>query len=153
MHLIRSMPVISEPHLVLETLISAGNRLLGPSAVPSGAPTTAATARTLSILATDGPLCADELAAAGRTSPAALIKHLRNLTADELVYRIADVDDSRAWRIAVTAKGANALLGWRRDLAEAVAPLLDDITDDDWKAVETTVALLDSSRRREAVLV
>lgn len=153
MHLIRWATVISEPHIVLETLISASNRLIRSASVHSGHSMSSATARTLSILATEGPLRIGELAASSRVSQPAMTKQLRNLTADELVYRIADVDDARAWQIAVTAKGANALIGWRRDLAEAMAPLFDDLSDDDWKAVETTAALLDTRSRTEVAFV
>ncbi|AMM20377.1 hypothetical protein AX769_09720 [Frondihabitans sp. PAMC 28766] len=141
----------TEPHAILETLISASNRLIRTAAQHTAHSMTSATARTLSILSSDGPLRTDELAAASRTGQPGMTKLLRNMVADELVYRIAEVDDARAWLIAITPKGTDAMLAWRRDLADAMAPLFDDLADDDWKAIETTAALLDEKSRREVV--
>lgn len=139
------------PTSILETFISASNRLVRTAAQRSGHSMSSATARTLAILQTDGPLRIGELAAVSRISQPGMTKLLRTMVDEELVYRIADVDDARAWQIAATPKGTAALAAWRHDLAEAMAPLFDDLTDTEWSALETTTILLDEKSRREVV--
>jgi DNA-binding MarR family transcriptional regulator len=60
------------------------------------------------------------------------------------VRRIAVADDSRAWLIAITPKGAEALASWRAQLADAMRPVFADLTDDDWNVLSQAAELLSS---------
>ncbi|RKR74654.1 MarR family transcriptional regulator [Frondihabitans australicus] len=64
--------------------------------------------RTLDELSALGPCRPTDLATAMTVEKAELRKHLRPLLDDELVYRIADVDDSADWLLALTPKGVRA---------------------------------------------
>jgi DNA-binding MarR family transcriptional regulator len=64
--------------------------------------------RALDELGTTGPCRPTELATAMALERAELQKHLRPLIDDDLVYRIADVDDASDWLLAITPKGARA---------------------------------------------
>jgi DNA-binding MarR family transcriptional regulator len=77
---------------------------------------------------------------------------IQNLVTDEWVLRIADVDDSRAWLIAITDKGRDALDGWRAQLAEALAGIFGDLDDAEWATLAGAAAILESrTRAKEAV--
>jgi DNA-binding MarR family transcriptional regulator len=73
-----------------------------------------------------------------------MTKVVQNLVTDEWVLRIADTDDSRAWLIAVTDKGRDALDGWRAQLADALAGIFTDLDDTEWKTLERAAAILTS---------
>jgi DNA-binding MarR family transcriptional regulator len=83
-----------------------------------------------------------ELAASSRISQPGMTKVVSGLVEDELVYRIADVDDSRAWLIAITEKGRSALETWRRALALGLEPLFGDLGDEQWAALSAAAAIL-----------
>jgi DNA-binding MarR family transcriptional regulator len=106
--------------------------------------------RTLSILETDGPLRIGELAAASRITQPGMTKIVQGLVEDELVYRIADVADSRAWLIAVTATGSAALANWRATLATSLEPLLGEVSTDEWVALERAARILQRGTAVEA---
>jgi DNA-binding MarR family transcriptional regulator len=71
-----------------------------------------------------------------------MTKLLGNLVDDEWVYRIADVDDSRAWLIAITDKGRDALFSWRTQLAEATTQIFGDLDDSEWAALGRAADIL-----------
>jgi DNA-binding MarR family transcriptional regulator len=83
-----------------------------------------------------------ELATASRISQPAMTKLLPSLVTDELVYRIADVEDSRAWLIAISDKGRDALNTWKRELAVSLEPLFGDLTAREWSTLASAATLL-----------
>jgi DNA-binding MarR family transcriptional regulator len=133
---------VTSPTDILESLIVSNHRLTRVAAQATGSKTPAAVWRTLSILTTDGPMRIGELAAASRISQPAMTKLLPQLVEDELVYRIADVADSRAWLIAISPKGENALDAWKRELATSLEPMFGDLTTREWATLAAAASIL-----------
>lgn len=134
----------SQPTDILESLLTSTHRLTRIAAQETGRTTSPAVWRTLSILTTDGALRVGDLARASRVSQPTMTKLVHGLADDELVKRIADTDDSRAWLIAITAKGTAALTEWRGQLADSLGDLFADLDDDDWDVLERATRLLAS---------
>jgi DNA-binding MarR family transcriptional regulator len=133
---------VANPKTLLEDLIVAASRLTRMAAQSTGSTTPASVWRTLSILTTDGPMRVGDLARASRVSQPSMTKVQQHLVEQELVYRIADVDDSRAWLIAITPKGMRALDGWKAQLAQAMSPMFSDLTTDEIQVLERAVGIL-----------
>jgi DNA-binding MarR family transcriptional regulator len=133
---------VTNPKTLLEDLIVAASRLTRMAAQSTGSTTPASVWRTLSILTTDGPMRVGDLARASRVSQPSMTKVQQHLVEQELVYRIADVDDSRAWLIAITPKGMQALDGWKAQLAQAMSPMFSDLTTDEIQVLERAVGIL-----------
>lgn len=134
----------SQPTDILESLLTSTHRLTRIAAQETGRTTSPAVWRTLSILTTDGELRVGDLARASRVSQPTMTKLVRGLADDELVKRIADTDDSRAWLIAITEKGTAALTEWRGQLADSLGGLFADLDDDEWSVLEHATRLLAS---------
>ena len=134
---------------VLESLVVSSTRLVRLAAQTTGSRTPSAVWRTLGILETDGPMRVGELAVASRVTQPGMTRVLATMVEEELVSRIADVDDSRAWLIRITPKGTEALVEWRRDLATAMGPLFADLDDTEWDALERAAGLLEARSRTE----
>jgi DNA-binding MarR family transcriptional regulator len=130
------------PTDILESLLVSNHRLTRVAAQTTGSKTPAAVWRTLSILASDGAMRVGELATSSRISQPGMTKVLSGLIEDELVYRIADTGDSRAWLIAISAKGQTALDEWKRELARSLEPLFGDLTARDWATLSAAAILL-----------
>ncbi|GAA4266871.1 MarR family winged helix-turn-helix transcriptional regulator [Frondihabitans peucedani] len=141
----------SQPTDILESLISSTTRLVRYAAQASGRNMSSATARTLSILSAEGPLRTGDLARASRISQPGMTKLLRTMQGDELVSRIAEVDDARAWLIQITPRGRAALVEWRSVLATEMSPLFGDLDETDWQTLEAAATLLEERSRREVV--
>lgn len=114
----------------LESLLVSGSGLARVDDNPNSSPASPAAWRVLAGLLNDGPLRFDGLLASGKLEGPVLRKVLADLIEREFVYRIADVDDSRAWLIAIAAKGERALSQYRVRLGHALAPLLSDLAAD-----------------------
>ena len=136
------MPTTERP--LVEKLIVEANRLTRVAAQATGSTTPAAVWRTLSILASDGSYRIGDLARASRVTQPTMTKLIQNLAEDELVYRIADVADSRAWLIAITDTGTTALDNWRTELGEALQPMFSDLSADEIDILERAVTILES---------
>ncbi|MBC7760961.1 MarR family winged helix-turn-helix transcriptional regulator [Glaciihabitans sp. GrIS 2.15] len=136
------MPKTERP--LVEKLIVEANRLTRVAAQATGSTTPAAVWRTLSILASDGSYRIGDLAKASRVTQPTMTKLIQNLAEDELIYRIADVADSRAWLIAITDTGTKALDTWRTELGEALQPMFSDLNADEIDILERAVAILES---------
>ena len=136
------MPKIERP--LVEKLIVEANRLTRVAAQATGSTTPAAVWRTLSILASDGSYRIGDLAKASRVTQPTMTKLIQNLAEDELIYRIADVADSRAWLIAITDTGTTALDNWRTQLGEALQPMFSDLSTDEIDILERAVTILES---------
>ena len=136
------MPKTERP--LVEKLIVEANRLTRVAAQATGSTTPAAVWRTLSILASDGSYRIGDLAKASRVTQPTMTKLIQNLAEDELVYRIADEADSRAWLIAITDTGTTALDSWRTQLGEALQPMFSDLSADEIDILERAVTILES---------
>jgi len=136
------MPKTERP--LVEKLIVEANRLTRVAAQATGSTTPAAVWRTLSILASDGSYRIGDLAKTSRVTQPTMTKLIQNLAEDELIYRIADVADSRAWLIAITDTGTKALDTWRTELGEALQPMFSDLSADEIDILERAVAILES---------
>jgi DNA-binding MarR family transcriptional regulator len=130
------------PTDILESLLVSNHRLTRVAAQSTGSKTPAAVWRTLSILSSDGAMRVGELATSSRISQPGMTKVLSGLIEDELVYRIADSGDSRAWLIAISTKGQSALDDWKRELALTLEPLFGDLTTREWATLASAAALL-----------
>lgn len=138
------MPDTPELHQILGDLVVAAHRLTRLAARVTGSTESPATWRTLSVLQSVGPMRLGELASHSRVSQPTMTKIVRNLVDAEWVKRIADSDDARAWQIAVTAKGAEALQTWRDELTSALVPMFADLSDDELAAMRSTVEIIGS---------
>ena len=127
---------------LVEKLIVEANRLTRVAAQATGSTTPAAIWRTLSILSSDGSMRIGELALASRVTQPTMTKLVQNLAEEELIYRIADVADSRAWLIAITAKGSKALDDWRTELGRALEPMFADLTNDENRTLERALDII-----------
>ena len=136
------MPRTERP--LVEKLIVEANRLTRVAAQATGSTTPAAVWRTLSILASDGSYRIGDLARASRVSQPTMTKLIQNLSEDELVYRIADEADSRAWLIAITDTGTTALDNWRTELGKALQPMFSDLSAEEIEILERAVTILES---------
>ena len=141
----------SSPTDILDSLLSSTHRLTRIAAQETGRTTSPAVWRTLSILTTDGSMRVGDLARTSRVSQPTMTKLIHGLADDELVRRIADVDDSRAWLIAITPKGTEALAEWKGQLATALGHLFDDLDDDEWRVLDHAAQLLSTRVASEAV--
>jgi DNA-binding MarR family transcriptional regulator len=129
---------------LVEKLIVEANRLTRVAAQATGSTTPAAVWRTLSILSSDGSMRIGDLARASRVTQPTMTKLVQNLSEEELIYRIADVADSRAWLIAITAKGSKALDAWRIELGHALEPMFADLSADETRTLERALDIIAS---------
>ena len=130
------------PTDILESLLVSNHRLTRVAAQSTGSKTPAAVWRTLSILSSDGAMRVGELATSSRISQPGMTKVLSGLIEDELVYRIADSGDSRAWLIAISTKGQTALDEWKRELALTLEPLFGNLSTREWATLGAAAELL-----------
>jgi DNA-binding MarR family transcriptional regulator len=129
---------------LVERLIVEANRLTRVAAQATGSTTPAAVWRTLSILSSEGSHRIGDLAKASRVTQPTMTKLVQHLAEEELIYRIADVADSRAWLIAITEKGTRALGDWRVQLGAALQPMFSDLSPDETDILERAVAILEN---------
>ncbi|MEN0086733.1 MAG: MarR family transcriptional regulator [Leifsonia sp.] len=138
------MPETPELRQIIGDLVVAAHRLARLAAQVTGSTESPATWRTLSVLQSSGPMRLGELASQSRVSQPTMTKLVRNLVDAEWVKRIADADDARAWQIAVTAKGVEALQTWRDELSAALVPMFSDLSEAEVAAMRTTVEIIGS---------
>jgi DNA-binding MarR family transcriptional regulator len=134
--------VLSKNSSTIETLLASTHRLTRSAAQQTGSTVSSAVWSALSILSSDGPRRLGDLARDARVSQPGMTKVVQNLVSDEWVLRIADVEDSRAWLIAVTDKGRDALAGWRSLLAAATNDTFADLSETEWKTLERAAEIL-----------
>ena len=126
----------------LETLLAASTRLVRLSAQRTGSPVTSATWTVLSVLASEGPHRAGDLARLARISHPGMTRIVQQLVQDEWVRRVADTADSRAWLLFITDPGRHALLDWRRELAEAMDDVFTGLSAHEWSALDHAAEIL-----------
>lgn len=127
---------------VLSDLITVTHRLTRLAAQATGNQESPAIWRTMSVLATMGPMRLGELAAQSRVSQPTMTKIVKNLAETEWIKRIADKSDARAWQIAAAPKGLTALAEWRVQLGEALTPVFADLSASERDVLERAVHLL-----------
>jgi DNA-binding MarR family transcriptional regulator len=132
----------SELSELLSDLVSVTSRLTRIAAQATGESTSPATWRTLGVLSSFGPMRLGELAKQSRVSQPTMTKIVANLNEVEWIRRIADVDDARAWQIALAPKGIRALDEWRDRLGSALAPLFADLDHEELDVISRAVDLL-----------
>lgn len=143
---------MSDNNDFLETLLVSTHRLTRIANQITGDNTSPAVWRTLSILRADGPMRIGGLATASRVSQPTMTKLLAGLVEQELVYRVADVEDSRAWLIALASKGERALVEHRHDLGAALAPLFAGLSDDDRDILKRAAEILEARTSSDVLL-
>ena len=127
---------------IIESLLVSNHRLTRMAAQATGSTVSSAVWSALSVLVSEGPRRIGDLAKDARISQPGMTKVLAGLVDDEWVLRIADVDDSRAWLIAITDKGRDALSGWRTQLAEATREIFAELSDTEWAALDNAARIL-----------
>ena len=137
---------------ILETMLVSSSRLVRIAAQSTGSSTPSAVWRTLGILDTDGPMRIGELAATSRVTQPGMTRLLATMVEEELVSRIADVEDSRAWLIRITPKGRTALENWRHQIAEALGPWFADLDQGEWAILERAVQLMSERTASDAAV-
>lgn len=134
------------PNPQLQTLIGdlivVTNRLTRLAARATGNATSPAIWRTLSVLSAQGPMRVGELATETRVAQPTATKIVKSLAESEWIKRVADVDDARAWQIAIAPEGEKALAEWREKLSTSLAPLFDDLTVDEIRTLDHAVAII-----------
>ncbi|WBU39061.1 MarR family winged helix-turn-helix transcriptional regulator [Homoserinibacter sp. YIM 151385] len=129
---------------ILESLLVSSHRLVRIAAQRTGSTIPSATWRTLAILEAEGPMRIGELAKASRVTQPGMTRLLAGMVEEELVLRIADTEDSRAWLIRVTAKGSRQLAEWRQTLAEQMQQDFQGLDAEEWALLARAAELLES---------
>jgi DNA-binding MarR family transcriptional regulator len=142
---------VIDSRTTLVSLISSAHRVTRIAAQTTGDQTSPAVWRTLAILQNDGPMRLGELAQASRVAQPTMTKLVQNLASEDLVRRIADVEDARAWLIATTAKGERALQEWKVRLADAAAPFFAGLSDEEWRSLAAAAAVVEQRISETAV--
>jgi DNA-binding MarR family transcriptional regulator len=99
-------------------------------------------ASTLATLERGGPSRVTELAEAQSVTQPAMTGLVGRLVAQELVERSPDPDDRRGVLVALTAAGRALLTARRRERADALAVLLDDLDTADRAALAAALPAL-----------
>ena len=126
----------------IERIVIAAHALTRVAAVASQNEAPAAQWRALSILQKDGPQRIGELARASRTTQPGVTRLVGALGDAGLVRRERDAEDSRVTIVAITDAGAEAMDAWRTQLGEALTPLVDDLDEEEWQALERASHIL-----------
>ncbi|WP_243696919.1 MarR family winged helix-turn-helix transcriptional regulator [Labedella endophytica] len=128
---------------LLGELVSSAHRVTRLAATATDDSRSPAVWRTLSALRAFGPIRLGDLARLSRVTQPTMTKIVSGLDDLGWIKRIADVEDKRAWLIAVTPAGDAALDEWRDTLAAALLPYFRDLTDADRDALRRSVEILD----------
>jgi len=134
----------------LQELIIRVHRIGRIVAREAGSTTPAAQWRALSALGEIGPMRIGELAAECRVTQPGMTRLVAQLVEHGLVERRHDEADERAVRVEVTAAGRAALAAWHATIREVLAPRFADLSDEEWRAIETATRLI-ASRTPELI--
>ncbi|ROQ50549.1 DNA-binding MarR family transcriptional regulator [Rathayibacter sp. PhB152] len=105
---------------------------------------------TLAELRTASPIRLGELAERVRVTQPTMTGIIARLDEAGWIRRVHDESDGRAWLIEGTEAGAAALAEHRLRLDTALAPLFDDLDDDDRRALERAASLVEERVLRVA---
>lgn len=98
-----------------------------------------AQARLLALISEVGPARIGELAVADHSSQPTMTIQVQRLEAAGFVQRRSDPSDARVALIEITPAGSAALEEVRRARRVALAPALDELSDDELAAIEKTI--------------
>lgn len=127
---------------VIPSLVLSAHALARIAAQDAGNEAPAAQWRVLSLLEQRGGRRVGELAVAARTTQPGMTRLLGTLERDGLVRRGPDAADSRGIVVDVTPAGAAALVSWRREFRDTLAPRFTDLTDGDWAVLTRAAEIL-----------
>jgi DNA-binding MarR family transcriptional regulator len=133
---------MSELRDVLGDLVSVNHRLTRVAARAARGTESPALWRTLSVLASTGPIRLGELAELSRVSQPTATKLVAGLVTRGWIERTSDPADARVSLIVGTPAGQAALLAWRTELADALLPFFADLPAADVATLERAVAIL-----------
>lgn len=131
-----------EVYELLGDLLFSSSRLVRIAAFETGSTESPATWRTLGVLQSHGSVRLGMLAKLSRVSQPTMTKLVAGLEGRGLVERVTDPDDARAWQIAITTAGADAVDAWREEISHTLHPYFDDIDDADIAVLRRTAQLL-----------
>ena len=126
----------------ITAIVLAAHALARIAAQDAGNDAPSAQWRALSILNQRGGMRLGALASAARTTQPGMTRLIGVLEHAGLVERTADPGDSRATVVHATDDGIRALDEWRTELGSTLAPRFEHLSDDDWRAIERTAAIL-----------
>ena len=126
----------------ITAIVLAAHALARIAAQDAGNDAPSAQWRALSILDQRGGMRLGALASAARTTQPGMTRLIGVLEHAGLVERTADPADSRATVVNATAAGIRALDEWRTELGSTLALRFAHLSDDDWRAIERTAAIL-----------
>lgn len=126
----------------ITAIVLAAHALARIAAHDAGNDAPSAQWRALGILSQRGGMRLGALASAARTTQPGMTRLIGALESAGLVARSADPADSRATVVNATPAGIRALDEWRAELGATLAPRFGRLSDDDWRAIERTAAIL-----------
>jgi len=127
---------------VISSIVLSAHALARIAAQDAGNEAPAAQWRVLSILESRTGVRIGELAAAARTTQPGMTRLIGELERGGLVQRTADPTDSRATLVTLTDDGRQAVIDWRAEFRETLAPRFAGLAEDDWAALERAAAIL-----------
>ncbi|MBF4461347.1 MULTISPECIES: MarR family winged helix-turn-helix transcriptional regulator [unclassified Rathayibacter] len=138
------MPDSSAP-VRLASAATALTRFAGRSSGATGLGAQAgAVWTTLAELRTSSPARLGELAERVRVTQPTMTGIIARLDEAGWIRRVHDENDGRAWLIEGTAAGFTALGEHRLRLESALAPLFDDLDDDEHQTIERAAAIVEA---------
>ncbi|WP_062202768.1 MarR family winged helix-turn-helix transcriptional regulator [Demequina salsinemoris] len=137
----------SNRRTTLEDLLAQAHRVTRIAGTATGSIVPSSHRTLLALLARDGDHRVGEIAVQLRLAQPAVTQAVHALEGEGLVVRSPDPEDGRATRISLTPAGRASVDSWRRDLSDALSPMLGELSDDDWAALARTVAILASIDR------
>ncbi len=126
----------------LTSLVLWSHRIGRVVAREAGSTTPAAQWRALSTLDQEGPMRLGALAAECRVTQPGMTRLVAQMVEHGVVERHPDPADERAVVVEITEAGREARNAWLRTIRETLAPRFDDLTDQEWSAIETAAALV-----------
>lgn len=127
---------------VIPSLILSAHALARIAAQDAGNEAPAAQWRVLSLLEQHGGRRVGELAGAARTTQPGMTRLLGALESDGLIRRAPDPNDSRGIVVDITPAGSSALVDWRAEFRETLAPRFAHLEDGDWDTLLRAAEIL-----------
>lgn len=132
---------MNNPEVITSIVLSA-HALARIAAQDAGNEAPSAQWRTLSILEQRGGMRLGALATAARTTQPGMTRLVGTLQDEGLVQRSPDPDDSRATLVTATDRGRRAVIAWRKQLGETLAPRFEHLSADDRRALQRAAEIL-----------
>ncbi|MFD5225236.1 MarR family winged helix-turn-helix transcriptional regulator [Microbacterium sp. NPDC058342] len=127
---------------VIPSIVLSAHALARIAAQDAGNDAPSAQWRALSILERQGAMRLGELASAARTTQPGMTRLVGTLEQTGLVGRSADPSDTRATLVSATDAGRQAIIAWRSQMRETLAPRFTDLDDADWATLHRAAEIL-----------